>query len=159
MDCRRGNYPLRQRLTLPTHPTHHHRTTMTTTTTLRFTIGSSFGGLCYYPENDAAKAFVPGKRRTLRPDEFVELINAGRPVEIGVATFVGKPLAWLAVTPAVEVAEKTLADAEDALRTLPDDCTLEQQVAASLVARIAEDGVTAANAVAAARANAFRPNA
>lgn len=68
-------------------------------TTLRFTPGSSFGGMCYYPANDAAKAFVPGKRRTLRPDEFVALVNAGHAVELGVSTFVGNPLTWLTVTP------------------------------------------------------------
>jgi hypothetical protein len=88
-------------------------------TTLRFTIGSSFNRMCYYPENPAAVAVVPKGRRTLRPDEFVELINAGQAVELGVATFVGKPLTWLAVTPSgVPAPGNLLAKAESRLASL-----------------------------------------
>ena len=128
----------------------------TTPTALRFTPGSSFGGLCYYPANDAAKAKVPGKRRTLRPDEFVALIVAGHAVELGVSTFIGCPVTWLALVPSVADAEQGVNDAEDALRSLPDDCTVEDQFNASLVARIAEDGLDAATALAEARAKSFK---
>jgi hypothetical protein len=65
----------------------------------RFTSGSSFGGMCYYPENDAAKSAVPAKRKALRPEEFVELINSGEVVELCVRTFIGTPIAWLTITP------------------------------------------------------------
>ena len=65
----------------------------------RFTSGSSFGGMFYYPENDAAKSVIPAKRKALHPDEFVELINGGNAVELGIRTFIGTPIAWLTVTP------------------------------------------------------------
>ena len=77
----------------------------TTPTALRFTPGSSFGGLCYYPANDAAKAKVPGKRRTLRSDELVALVVAGHAVELGLPTFLGAPTAWLTLSPSGENAK------------------------------------------------------
>lgn len=77
----------------------------TTPTALRFTQGSSFGGLCYYPANDAAKATLSGKRRTLRPDELVALVVAGHAVELGFPTFLGAPDAWLAVSASGDTAK------------------------------------------------------
>lgn len=128
----------------------------TTPTALRFTPGSSFGGLCYYPANDAAKAKLSGKRRTLRSDELVALVVAGHAVELGLPTFLGAPETWVALVPSVADAEQGVNDAEDALRSLPEDCTLEDQISASLVARIAEDGLDAATALAEARAKAYK---
>lgn len=71
----------------------------TETTALRFTLGSSFNRMCYYPANPAAESVVPKGRRTLRADEVCDLLTAGRVVELDLNPYLGERF-WVALTPA-----------------------------------------------------------
>lgn len=74
---------------------------MDTNTALRFTIGSSFGRICYYPANASAEAVVPNYpkgRRSLRPDEVVSLLIDERVIEIDLNPFIGVHY-WVVLEP------------------------------------------------------------
>lgn len=62
---------------------------------MRFELRAAFGAVIFYPCNDAARAAVPGGRKTLSAQEFDALVDTGAAIQVAFRSY--RPRAWMTI--------------------------------------------------------------